>query len=262
MQVRKYSWALVALILGFPAAGFAQTDDVVVDGRIITGENPRSAATGKGPTFSAFDQPYRGGVRVAVGDVDGGCAASCSNNLSPAGDPQAQGGRHPGGVNVTMGDGSVRFLKSTTDAGGAYAPKTGSLGSLNGVGSIGQIANPTGTPTMRGQNNIKQLGLAAHNANDAGNGSEGTDGTIGSQPGPQANGSNPPPPPPPPRPPAAPLPVLLVIADQQDFNRPGPGGAIDTAIPKMQFQSPGAGPAGAAGPGNAAALKGASIRKN
>lgn len=171
-----------------------------------------------------------GSVRnSAGGPKDGACAAGCSNNLTP-GDGQQRGQaqtRHVGGVLVGMADGSVRnsvspvggnetisigsgstetkpgsgsdsvWMDLGTPAGRApnAAPKGGSLGSLNGLGSIGQLAAPPGAGDAAGGqgrhrgvatvdrlqaaggedgtqaqsgNNMKQLGLAAHGNAGAG----------------------------------------------------------------------------------------------
>lgn len=75
--------------------------------------------------------------------------------------------RPAGGTNAAMGDGSVRGIRGDIGGGGWNAPKGGSLGSLNSVGSIGQLAAPPGAPPAQATNNIRQLGLAAHNYNDA-----------------------------------------------------------------------------------------------
>jgi prepilin-type processing-associated H-X9-DG protein len=124
-----------------PTGGGTVSDDVIVDGRIITGENPASAGTSSG------------------------------------------GSRHTGGVNVLMADGSVRngVGGNKTESIGIAKSDTAKptrLGSLNGVGSVGQLAAPPGAPPTQAQNNIKQLGLAAHNYNDAqGGGDVNGDGT-------------------------------------------------------------------------------------
>lgn len=135
---------------------------------------------------------------------EGTCTASCSNNLKPGEGQQRGQTHHAGGVLVSMGDGSVRNgvapvggnetisigSNSTETRPGSgndsvwvdlgspagRAPKGGSLGSLNGVGSIGQLAVPPGAPPAQGQNNLKQLGLAAHNYNAGAGGDLNGDG--------------------------------------------------------------------------------------
>lgn len=124
-----------------PTGRGTSSDDVIVDGIIITGENPASAGTSSG------------------------------------------GSRHVGGVNVMLGDGSVRNAvggNKTESIGIAKSDtaKPTRLGSLNGVGSVGQLAAPPGASPTQAQNNLKQLGLAAHNYNDAqGGGDVNGDGT-------------------------------------------------------------------------------------
>jgi len=156
----KFTAAAIA-ILAFSAAtpALAQTDDVIVDGRIITGENPAAAGT----SYPGFV----GGIRVATGDVDG----------APAGG----GSRHTGGVNVLMGDGSVRSSVggNKTESIGIAKTETAKparLGSLNNVGSIGQLATPPGTPPTQAANNLKQLGLASHNYDSSAGGDVNGDG--------------------------------------------------------------------------------------
>lgn len=101
---------------------------------------------------------HAGGVNVLMGD------GSVRFN-QPSG----------GGTSAAMGDGSVRGLRGDIGGGGWHAPKTGSLNSLNSVGSIGQLAAPPGAPPAQATNNIKQLGLASHNYDTSQNG-DGKDG--------------------------------------------------------------------------------------
>lgn len=127
-------------------------------------------------------QSFSLGATGAPGD--GKCVAGCSNNLTP-GDGQQRGQTqtpHVGGMLVGLGDGSVRngvspvggnetisigagstetkpgsgndsvWMDLGTPAGRApgSAPKGGSLGSLQGMGSINQLAAPQGTGDAAG----------------------------------------------------------------------------------------------------------------
>jgi len=134
---------------------------------------------------------HAGGINVALGDgsvrnhapKDGACVAGCSNNLKP-GEGGAGGGQAPHGAGDLVGfqDGSVRngtspvggnetisigsgstetkpgsgndsvWMDLGTPVGRApkAAPKGGSLGSLNGLGSIGQLAAPPGAGDAAG----------------------------------------------------------------------------------------------------------------
>lgn len=124
MQAMLTTVAIAILAIASVPQAHAGGDDVIVDGRIITGENP--AASGGGS-------------------------------------------RHTGGVNVMLGDGSVRGGGAvggnesiSVGSNQTEAPKGGRLGSLNGVGSIGQLAAPPGAPPAQSQHNLKQLGLGTH----------------------------------------------------------------------------------------------------
>ncbi len=70
---------------------------------------------------------------------------SCSTGNDPSADNNdgllPPSSRHPGGVNVLLGDGSVRFIAETIDTGNLGLPPTGSGHSPYGVwGAMGSIA--------------------------------------------------------------------------------------------------------------------------
>jgi Ca2+-binding RTX toxin-like protein len=116
--------------------GSSVSDDVIVDGRIITGENP-APALDHGVTVLAWAR------------VDG--VSPTSSGADDLADWQQNYGStsqssHSGGVLVAMGDGSVRFAGSGGD--------DLLVGGLTGFddGSAAAMAN-----------NLKQLGLAVHN---------------------------------------------------------------------------------------------------
>lgn len=177
-------------------------------------QNYGSVPPGGAANAAGQGRRHTGGANFLLGDgsvrfndsapKDGGCVAGCSNNLKP-GDGQQQAGQtpHVGGMMVGMADGSVRNAGSTVggnetmtiNGGRTEAPKGGSLGSLQGLGSIGQLAAPQGAGDTAGreirnrsffivdrtqatadddgtqaqsQNNMKQLGLAAQGSPGAG----------------------------------------------------------------------------------------------
>jgi Ca2+-binding RTX toxin-like protein len=116
--------------------GSTVSDDVIVDGRIITGENPAHALD-------------HGVTVLAWARVDG--VSPTSSGADDLADWQQNYGStsqssHSAGVLVAMGDGSVRFAGSGGD--------DLLVGGLTGFddGSAAAMAN-----------NLKQLGLAVHN---------------------------------------------------------------------------------------------------
>jgi prepilin-type processing-associated H-X9-DG protein len=117
------------------------SDDVIVDGRIITGENPQALLIGlllpavqSGKTYEtrvAFDeQPVTFTTTVQVENAQRTRVGSM--NLSFDGQATGNAGGYVAGANFAFGDGSVRFVRYQAFSGGVFVA-SGDLDASDGV---------------------------------------------------------------------------------------------------------------------------------
>lgn len=134
--------------------------------------------------------------------------------------------------------GALRSLSQVKDTNALFA---GSRGGDRGSGHVGGMQVGLADGSVRSGDQGAGIGLAAQGQSSA------------------ANQNPPPPPPPPPKPPASPLPVLLVIADQHDFQTAGKGLAA-TGAPAQAKSPVGGNQTQTIGAGHTATVKGARSR--